>query len=174
MSRWQHSSTKCAPLAPACAVSTPLLARMPTSKPSMRAKPHTRVSPCNLLELLEAAAVHQTGDDLAAIDAGLVADAHQAGKFLRVVLRRLDRGRCPAQTRRLAEVGDDAARDLQAWASSSARWSVTPLTRLCISAPPSGSMSTTSPVAANTSCGLPRNIAPRLRMMTTSSHSAGM
>jgi hypothetical protein len=43
--RWQQSSTKCAPFCADSARRTPLLARIPTGKPSMRAKPVTSVSP---------------------------------------------------------------------------------------------------------------------------------
>ena len=60
-----------------------------------------------------------------------------------------------------------------AWASSSARWSTTPLVRACTSPPPSSSAVTTSPVAAFTSGGPPRKIVPWLRTMTLSSDMAG-
>ncbi len=61
----------------------------------------------------------------------------------------------------------------RAWASSSARWSVTPETRECTSPPPSSSAVTTSPVAAFTSGGPPRKIVPWSRTMTASSLMAG-
>ena len=43
--RLQQSSMKCAPFCADSAKRTPLLARMPTGKPSMCAKPQTSVSP---------------------------------------------------------------------------------------------------------------------------------
>ena len=61
----------------------------------------------------------------------------------------------------------------KACASSSARWSTTPLVRACTSPPPSSSAVTTSPVAAFTSGGPPRKIVPWLRTMTDSSDMAG-
>jgi hypothetical protein len=61
----------------------------------------------------------------------------------------------------------------RAWASSSARWSVTPETRLCSSPPPSSSAVTTSPVAALTRGGPPRKIVPWPRTITASSLMAG-
>lgn len=62
---------------------------------------------------------------------------------------------------------------LSAWRSSSARWSVTPLTRACRSPPPRSSALTSSPVAAFTSGGPPRKIVPWLRTITASSLIAG-
>ena len=60
-----------------------------------------------------------------------------------------------------------------AWASSSARWSVTPDVRECRSPPPSSSAVTSSPVAAFTSGGPPRKIVPCSRTITHSSLIAG-
>ena len=60
-----------------------------------------------------------------------------------------------------------------AWASFSARWSATPLTRLCSSPPPSSSAVTTSPVAARTKGGPARKMVPWLRTMTLWSDIAG-
>ncbi len=57
--------------------------------------------------------------------------------------------------------------------SSPARWSVTPLRRLCSSPPPSSSAVTSSPVAAFTSGGPPRKIVPCSRTITVSSLMAG-
>jgi hypothetical protein len=45
MPRRLQSSMKCAPLRLDSLKRMPLLATMPTSKPQMRANPHTRVSP---------------------------------------------------------------------------------------------------------------------------------
>ena len=45
MRRWQASSMKCAPFCADSENSTPLLARMPTGMPQIRAKPHTSVGP---------------------------------------------------------------------------------------------------------------------------------
>ena len=45
MRRLQASSTKCAPFAADSPKRTPLFARIPTGKPSIRAKPMTSVSP---------------------------------------------------------------------------------------------------------------------------------
>ena len=60
-----------------------------------------------------------------------------------------------------------------AWASSVARWSVTPEVRECSSPPPSSSAVTSSPVAAFTSGGPPRKMVPWLRTITVSSLIAG-
>ncbi len=61
-----------------------------------------------------------------------------------------------------------------AWRSSSAKWSATPETEVCTSAPPSDSASTTSPVAAFTSGGPPRKMVPWFLTITLSSDMAGM
>ena len=61
----------------------------------------------------------------------------------------------------------------RAWASSSARWSATPETSVCIGPPPSSSALTSSPVAAFTSGGPPRKIVPWSRTMTVWSLIAG-
>ena len=63
---------------------------------------------------------------------------------------------------------------IQLQLQAAAAYPVTPLVRECMSAPPWLSASTTSPVAACTSCGPPRNRKPLPRTITTSSHSAGM
>ena len=60
-----------------------------------------------------------------------------------------------------------------ACSSSCARWSATPLIRVCTSAPPSSSAVTSSPVAAFTSGGPARKIVPRPFTMTASSDIAG-
>ena len=58
-----------------------------------------------------------------------------------------------------------------AWLSSCARWSATPLRRVCTSPPPRSSALTTSPVAAFTSGGPPRKMVPcSLTMMDSSLH----
>ncbi len=60
-----------------------------------------------------------------------------------------------------------------AWASFTARWSATPLIRVCTSPPPSSSALTTSPMAAFTSGGPPRKIVPCSLTMIDSSDIAG-
>ena len=45
MLRWLHSSMKCAPFCATSENRMPLLARMPTGQPQMRAKPQTSVAP---------------------------------------------------------------------------------------------------------------------------------
>src|SRR5262249_59896718 len=61
----------------------------------------------------------------------------------------------------------------RASSSLSARWSVTPERRECISPPPSSSTLTSSPVAALTSGGPPRKIVPWSLTITFSSLIAG-
>ena len=58
--------------------------------------------------------------------------------------------------------------------SSSARYSPSPDTAVCISAPPSSSSVATSPVAAINKGGPARNARDRLRTITTTSLSPGM
>ena len=60
-----------------------------------------------------------------------------------------------------------------ACSSSRAKWSATPLSTVCTSAPPSSSALTSSPVAAFTSGGPPRKMVPVPRTMTVSSDMAG-
>src|SRR5256885_15065557 len=62
---------------------------------------------------------------------------------------------------------------LIACASSSARWSATPETRVCTSAPPSSSAETSTPVAAFTRGGPPMKIVPWPFTITVSSLMAG-
>ena len=61
----------------------------------------------------------------------------------------------------------------RACASSSARWSDTPDSRVCTSPPPNSSAVTSSPVAALTSGGPPRKIVPCSFTITFSSAMAG-
>ena len=107
--RWLHSSMKWAPFNALSEKSTPLLATTPTGYPQMREKPQTRGFPVPGLELVEAAAVHDAGDDLADVVLPPVVRRHDAVKLRRVVLRRLRRGDLEGRLPAAHEVLDDVA-----------------------------------------------------------------
>ena len=65
MLRWLASSMKCAPLSALSLNRMPLLARMPTGKPWMWAKPQTSVCAVERLELVELGAVDDARDHVA-------------------------------------------------------------------------------------------------------------
>ncbi len=146
---------------------------MPTGWPWIRAKPVTRVAPYSALNSAKrlpstsraitsrtSYGVRGSTGTAPYRPAGSTAggSAGPSGQGL------AGRGPSPATIVRTME---------SAWASSSARWSVTPEVRECRSPPPSSSAVTTSPVAAFTSGGPPRKIVPWLRTITAWSLIAG-
>jgi len=171
--RWQHSSMKCAPLSADSLNRMPLLAMMPTGMPSMRAKPHTRVLPKRALNSSKSlsstmrAMISRTSNGLR-VSVGMTPYNSSAAK-------RGGTGAWMAMLGRLTTL-----RFFTIWRASAsacmsfwARWSATPLRRVCTSPPPRSSALTTSPVAAFTSGGPPRKIVPWFLTMMVSSLMAG-
>jgi hypothetical protein len=167
--RWQHSSMKCAPLTADSLNRMPLLAMMPTGMPSMRAKPQTGGAEAGL-ELVEAAAVDDAGDDLAHVE-GLARVDGITPYSSPPSNSGASGGRSPA-----------TALGISGWprprASASSRCRSRPdgrprRTGACASPPPRSSALTTSPVAAFTSGGPPRKMVPWFLTMMDSSLMAG-
>ena len=92
--RWSHSSMKCAPLSEDSENSTPLLARMPTGRPWIWAKPHDQRGAVERLEFVEFAAVDQARDDLALVERPRQVGADDAGNFGGIEQRRARRRGC--------------------------------------------------------------------------------
>mmetsp|Transcript_22770 Transcript_22770/g.73268 ORF Transcript_22770/g.73268 Transcript_22770/m.73268 type:complete len:234 (-) Transcript_22770:667-1368(-) len=173
MPRWEHSSMKCAPFTALSLNRIPLLATMPTGLPYRRAKPVTREVPYMALnsskrEPSTMRAITLRTSNGFRVSAGMTPPsslASNSGSSDALATT----SPC-ARPFRLATIRRAMA---SACASSSAKWSVTPLMRQCTSAPPRSSALTTSPVAALTSGGPPRKMVPFPLTMTDSSDMAG-
>lgn len=127
-----------------------------------------------MFELLKAAAVDEARHDLAVVGRDAPVGADDSIDFLGRMARRFTFPDGPAQSRRLAKIGDDVARNRQ-------RVAVTLGDMVGDAANSAVHLRATERFdpdrlagRGNTSCGLPRNIAPWLRTITASSHSAGM
>ena len=174
--RLHASSMKCAPFCADSAKRTPLLARMPTGKPSIRAQPQTSVSPYSALNSSRRDAVDDARDQLARVD--LVAEVlgDEAVQLGRVRERAAPAGRRPTVTvARTCRGGSrrSAARSRARARPTSRSGRRRRCCRVWTSAPPSSSAVTSWPVAAFTSGGPPMKIVPVPRTMIVSSLIAG-
>ena len=139
------------------------------------AKPVTSVVPYSRLELVEAAAVDEPGDDLAHVVRHARVGRDDAVELGRVDGRLLGRQHVPRRRLRAGRRVATMSRTMR----SASRVVVGEVVGdagdacACRSPPPRSSAVTTSPVAAFTSGGPPRKIVPWLRTMTASSLIAG-
>ena len=173
--RRQHISMKCAPLTRALREEDAVVGENADRVAHDAREPADERRAVSRLELVEAAAVDDAGDDLAHV---VGAARGRPGRC-----RRCRRGRMPAA--RAASAPTDRSsfgrprlatmlRTMSSASSSvSAKWSATPEIAVCTSAPPSSSAETISPVAAFTSGGPPRKIVPVPSTITVSSLIAG-
>mmetsp|Transcript_6016 Transcript_6016/g.18087 ORF Transcript_6016/g.18087 Transcript_6016/m.18087 type:complete len:206 (+) Transcript_6016:468-1085(+) len=182
MPRCEHSWMKCEPLSAESGKSAPLLATMPTLRPSMVAKavtsvvPYSALNSCTEPPSTTRSMISRTSYACFRSAGTTVPSSSSAGSLAGGA--KLSAPAARAASPRAALVPRVAlATHLRASASAcsslTARWSATPEMRQCTSPPPSSSAVTTSPVAASTSGGPPRKIVPWFCTMMDSSAMAG-
>ena len=137
--------------------SGPLLPRIPTGEALHRRPAADERGAVAGLELLEAGAVGDAGDHLAAVDQRLEVARHQPKQLLGVMGRRVGGHRRAGAELAPVEVRHHLAADAQGVGPRPRPGSRPgPETSACICAPPSVSSSESSPVAIFTSGGPPR------------------